>query len=66
MKQRLDFEETLGEHDVGLILSSDGYLKGIWVPKEFEDKAIPKEVALIIKSSFGIDPNDPSVYRKIH
>jgi hypothetical protein len=47
-------------------LSSDGYLKGIWVPKEFEDKAIPKQVALIIKTSFGIDPNDPAVYRRIH
>jgi hypothetical protein len=64
--KRVTLEEVLEERDFGLIISSDGFLKGIWVPKEFEGEDIPKPIATLIRTNFGVDPNDSEVYRKIH
>jgi hypothetical protein len=65
-QKRVTLEEVLEERDFGLIISSDGSLKGIWIPKEFEGKDIPEPIATLIRTNFGVNPNNSEVYRKIH
>ena len=64
--KRVTLKEVLEERDFGLIISSAGCLKGIWVPKEFEGEDIPEPIATLIRTNFGVDPNNSEVYRKIH
>ena len=56
----VEFSESLSEEDYGLIIGTDGTLKGIWIPKDKEDEQIPDAIASICISKFGIDPNDGS------
>lgn len=56
----VEFSESLSNEDYGLIIGTDGTLKGIWIPQGKEDDVIPDEIASICISKFGIDPNDGS------
>ena len=53
----LEFKQSLSETDYGLIVGSDGSLKGIWVPCALEDIDIPDAIVSLCISKFGIDPN---------
>jgi len=62
----LGFEDTLDDDDYGFILSKDGHLKGIWVPKGHEDDDVPDAIVALLKEKWGIDPNDDSNYGYLH
>tara|TARA_R110000772_G_scaffold241193_1_gene353485 strand:+ start:799 stop:1008 length:210 start_codon:yes stop_codon:yes gene_type:complete len=63
----MGFSETLEDDDYGLIVSKDGTIKGIWVPRHLEnEQEIPPAIATICDLHFGIDPNDDSNYQTMH
>ena len=66
MSDYLEFESTLDEDDFGIIVGSDGILKGIWVPEHLENEQIPPGVARFMLDTFGVDPNEESAYNIIH
>ena len=53
----LEFKQSLSESDYGLIVGSDGALKGIWIPVGQEDAEIPDAIVSLCVARFGIDPN---------
>jgi len=53
----LEFKQSLSETDYGLIVSSEGALKGIWIPVGQEDADIPDAIVSLCIARFGIDPN---------
>jgi len=53
----LEFKQSLSETDYGLIVGSDGALKGIWIPVGREDADIPDAIVSLCIAKFGIDPN---------
>ena len=53
----LEFKQSLSETDYGLIVGSDGALKGIWIPVGREDFDIPDAIVSLCISRFGINPN---------
>lgn len=57
MSDFVEFSSTLEEDDYGLIVGSDGSLKGIWVPEGREDAEVPESIVELCKDYFGIDPN---------
>jgi len=57
-KIELEFRESLEHDDYGLIVGTDGNLKGIWVPNTVEDNTIPDAIVDLCISKFGIDPNN--------
>jgi hypothetical protein len=57
MNDFVEFSSTLDEDDYGLIVGSDGSLKGIWVPEGNEDAEVPEVIVELCKDYFGIDPN---------
>lgn len=59
-KVELEFRESLENTDYGLIVGTDGNLKGIWVPNTVEDDTIPDSIVDLCISKFGIDPTAES------
>ena len=53
----LEFKQSLDTTDYGLIVGSDGMLKGIWVPETMDGKDIPDNIVNMCVQKFGIDPN---------
>ena len=53
----LEFKKSLSDTDYGLIVGSDGALKGIWIPVGREDFDIPNAIVSLCIQRFGIDPN---------
>ena len=61
------FEDSLEEDDYGIIISPDGKIKGIWIPKHLEDEdEIPATLSRLIYEYFGVDPNDESTRHTVH
>tara|TARA_Y100000389_G_scaffold200649_1_gene241552 strand:- start:1541 stop:1750 length:210 start_codon:yes stop_codon:yes gene_type:complete len=58
----LEFKQTLSSTDYGLIIGSDGMLKGIWVPETMDGLDIPEGIVNMCVEKFGIDPNDEGHY----
>tara|TARA_B110000503_G_C6982030_1_gene343645 strand:- start:580 stop:795 length:216 start_codon:yes stop_codon:yes gene_type:complete len=52
----LEFKKSLESTDYGLIVGSDGMLKGIWVPESMDDQDIPQSIVDMCVQKFGIDP----------
>lgn len=55
----LKFEKTLERNDYGLIISQEGYLKGIWVPDHLWDEPFPPALTELCIRNYGVDPNEP-------
>jgi hypothetical protein len=55
MSDFVEFSSTLEEDDYGLIVGSDGSLKGIWVPEGSEDAEVPDVIVELCKDYFGMD-----------
>lgn len=53
----LEFRQSLSATDYGLIVSSEGALKGIWVPTGLEGAEIPDAIVSMCVAKFGINPN---------
>lgn len=63
----IGFKSSLEDDDYGIIISSDGKLKGVWIPKSQEDETIPQSIVQICIDNFGIDPNsDQEVSQTVH
>ena len=57
MADYMGFEETLEDEDFGLIISKDGFLKGIWIPESSGDEPVPDSIVQLLQKFWGIDPN---------
>jgi|AntRauTorcE11897_2_1112592.scaffolds.fasta_scaffold76682_1 hypothetical protein len=69
VKHSLRFPQALGSTDYGLIISQEGYLKGIWVPDHLYDEPVPTPLAELCIRNYGVDPNAPepqATLRNIH
>jgi len=54
------FEDALDVDDYGLIISSTGELKGIFIPEQAKDQDnyIPESVVKIVSSALGVNIDD--------
>jgi hypothetical protein len=57
MADYMGFEDTLEDDDFGLIISKDGFLKGIWIPEGCGDEPVPDSIVELLQKFWGIDPN---------
>lgn len=63
----IGFKSSLDADDYGIIISSEGKLKGVWIPNSQEDETIPQSIVQICIDNFGIDPNsDQDVSQTVH
>ena len=60
--KQLEFKQSLESTDYGLIVGSDGTLKGIWIPEGKLDDDIPDAIVNLCVAKFGIDPNGNGSY----
>ncbi len=58
MSDKVTFEETLEDDDWGLIIDSNGRLKGLFIPDGFGEEEIPDAVIQLCIQQFGIDPEE--------
>lgn len=62
----IEFKDALEDDDYGIIVGKDGMIKGIWIPQHLEDEdEIPAAIANMCEDTFGINPNDETVYHTI-
>lgn len=54
----LKFEDSLDQDDWGLIIGSDGSLKGLFIPDGREDEEVPEVIIQICLDVFGVDPTE--------
>ena len=55
-KKKVSFEDSLDDTDFGLIISSKGELKGMYMPDGAEDvDFVPEEIVLILSKLYGMD-----------
>ena len=65
-KQDIDFKDAMSDDDYGIIISRDGALKGLYVPKIIEsDEEVPPSIIAIITDVFGLELDDDEV-KTIH
>lgn len=55
MTKTIEFEQALEDDDWGLIISSEGKLKGLFIPDGKEEDQVPTEIVAMCKNYFGID-----------
>jgi hypothetical protein len=58
-KLKTTFDDALDDDDFGLIISSKGELKGIWMPEGKDDDLVPQGITEMLITLWGIDPNSP-------
>jgi len=51
------FESALDTGDWGLIIGSDGNLKGLFIPEGKEEDLVPESIVEICEQYFGVDLN---------
>ena len=60
------FEEALEEDDWGLIISSEGKLKGLFIPDGKDEDEVPAEILVLCRKYFGIDVHDDVYSETMH
>jgi hypothetical protein len=58
MSEQMTFEDSLDEDDWGLIIGSDGSLKGLFIPEGHDDDEVPEAIIEICTKFFGVDPTE--------
>lgn len=58
MKTRITFEEALTDDDWGLIIGTDGSLKGLFIPHGADEDDVPECIIRLCITQFGIDPEE--------
>ena len=53
--KRIAFEDALEDDDWGLIISSSGELKGLFIPDGKEEEDVPESIVNMCVRVFGID-----------
>ena len=56
MSKKITFEESLGDNDWGLIIDTNGNLKGLFIPEGSTEDDVPENIIQLCCSQFGIDP----------
>ena len=60
-KKKLSFEDSLEDTDFGLIISSEGELKGMYMPAGKDElDYVPEEIVQILYQVYGMDINTDS------
>jgi len=55
-KKKLSFEDSLEDTDFGLIISSKGELKGMYMPEGADEvDYVPEEIVQILYQVYGMD-----------
>lgn len=63
----VEFEDSLGEDDYGLIVcGKTGTLKGLWIPSGKENDKVPETVVDVCIDYFGINPNEDDQGATLH
>jgi len=65
-QEDLQSELQLDKDDWALIFSSEGNLKGLYIPVGKEDDEVPESLVRIMEEYFGIDFDDDELYQTIH
>ena len=55
MSNTIEFEDALEDDDWGLIISSEGELKGLFIPEGKEEDDVPENIVNMCVRVFGID-----------
>ena len=58
MTKTIEFEEALEDDDWGLIISSEGKLKGLFIPDGASEDDVPDSIINLCCNQFGIDPQE--------
>ena len=58
MSKKITFEESLDDNDWGLIIDSDGQLKGLFVPDGSNEDDVPESIIRVCCNQFGINPEE--------
>lgn len=58
-RKYIGFIDLLEDDDYGIIIGSDGEIKGLWVPKDYDYDDIPEPIVDFCVKHFGINPNEP-------
>lgn len=58
MTDSVTFEESLEDDDWGLIIGSDGTLKGMFIPEGDSEAEVPQTIIDICIKYFGVDPRE--------
>lgn len=56
--KKVTFEEALDDDDWGLIIDSNGKLKGLFIPDGADEDSIPDSIIELCIAVFGIDPSE--------
>lgn len=62
MADMISFEKALEEDDWGLIIGSDGSLKGLFIPEGADEDIVPESIVNLCKQVFGVDPTEEITY----
>ena len=65
-KRTIEFEDALEDDDWGLIISSEGELKGLFIPEGKEEDDVPKQIVDMCVRCFGIDVTQNYQENTIH
>ena len=67
MSESIEFEYALEDDDWGLIISSDGSLKGLFIPEGKEEEDVPPYIVKMCQRVFGIDvTSNSNEYATLH
>lgn len=66
MTKTIEFEEALEDDDWGLIISSEGKLKGLFIPDGKDEEEVPTEILVLCRKYFGIDVHDDVYSETMH
>tara|TARA_B110000240_G_scaffold163398_1_gene183336 strand:- start:246 stop:461 length:216 start_codon:yes stop_codon:yes gene_type:complete len=65
-KHTTTFDDALDDDDFGLIVSSKGELKGIWMPEGKDEEEVPEGITDMLMRYWGVDPNSPEQTATLH
>lgn len=66
MTKQIEFEDALEDDDWGLIISSSGELKGLFIPDGKEEEDVPQSIVEMCTRIFGIDVTQPYQENTLH
>ena len=66
MTKQIPFEDALEDDDWGLIISSTGELKGLFIPEGKEEEDVPQTIVEMCTKIFSIDVTQDYQENTIH
>ena len=66
LPEYITMDEALEDDDWGLIITSTGELKGLYIPKGSEEKEVPEAIMQICEAYFGVDWDDADTFQTVH